>query len=197
MKKKAVTLISVIFILFVSINAYPSEMPSNQLTLSKSSSFSVSKLNEEFSLMKNYEIATIKTPFFDFEKTTSELAQVRRRTKKFSNPEAIRQEIKIQKKKKATSLIVSVGFLGLGSALIYVFATYEEAERTAQQEEVEAPVGSQQNTSVARRMSLIGGVISGVVSVVLFFDAIKRGKTIRSYEKELKKFAEEQNKITR
>ena len=197
MKKKAVTLISVIFILFVAINAYPSEMPSNQLTLSKSNSISVSKLNEEFSLMKNYEIVTINTPFFDFEKTTSELAQARRRTKKFSDPESVRQAIKIQKKKKTASLIVSVGFLGLGSALIYAFATYEEAERTAQQEEVEAEVGSQQNTSVARRMSLIGGVISGVVCVVLFFDAVKRGKTIKSYEKELKKFAEEQNKITR
>jgi len=197
MKKKAVTLISVIFILFVSINAYPSEMPSNQLTLSKSSAFSVSKLNEEFSLMKNYEIATINTPFFDFEKTTSELAQARRRTKKFSDPESIRQEIKIQKKKKMSSLIASVGFLGLGSTLIYVFATYEEAERTDQQEEVEALVGSQQNTSVARRMSLFGGILSCVLSAVLVNDTIKRGKTIRSYEKELKKFAEEQNKITR
>lgn len=197
MKKRAATLISVIFILFVSINAYPSEVPSNQLTLSKSSAVSVSKLNEEFSLMKNYEIATINTPFFDFEKTTSELAQARRRGKKFSDPESIRQEIKIQKKKKTSSLIASIGFLGLGSTLIYVFATYEEAERVDQQEDVLAPVGSQQNTSVTRRVSLFGGILSCVLSAVLVNDAIKRGKTIRSYEKELKKFAEEQNKITR
>lgn len=197
MKKKAVTLMSVIFILFVSINAYPSEMPSNQFSLSKSSAFSVSKLNEEFSLMKNYEIATINTPFFDFEKTTSELAQARRRGKKFSNPEEIRQEIKVQKKKKTSSLIASVGFLGLGSALVYAFLTYEETTRVSQEGVTQRGGAEQENTSVLRRMSLFGGILSGVLSAVLLNDAIKRAKTIRSYEKELKKFAEEQNKITR
>lgn len=197
MKKRAATLISVIFILFVSINAYPSEVPSNQLTLSKSSAVSVSKLNEEFSLMKNYEIATINTPFFDFEKTTSELTQARRRGKKFSDPESIRQEIKIQKKKKTSSLIASVGFLGLGGTLIYVFATYEEGTRESQEGVTQWGGTEQQNTSVLRRMSLFTGILSCVLSAVLVNDAIKRGKTIRSYEKELKKFAEEQNKITK
>jgi len=199
MRKIAATFLTIFFILFLSINAYPSETPSNHFKLSKSSAFSISKLNEEFSLKKNYEIEVkkINAPFFDLEKTESELAQVRRGMKKFSDPESIRQEIKIQKKKKTTSLIVSGICLVGGGSLIYLFATYEEAERTGQQEEVDPGVGSQQNTSVLRRMSLFAGLISCVVGVVLVNDVLKRGKRIKAYEKELKKFAEEQNKKTR
>ena len=199
MRKIASTFLTIIFILFLSINAYPSETPSNHFKLSKSSAFSISKLNEEFSLKKNYEteVKKINTPFFDLEKTGSELAQVRRGMKKFSDPESIRQEIKIQKKKKTTSLIVSGICLVGGGSLIYLFATIKEGERTGQQEEVDPGVGSQQNTSVSRTISLFGGLISCAVGVVLVNDVFKRGKRIKAYEKELKKFAEEQNKKTR
>jgi len=199
MRKIAATFLSVIFILFVSINAYPSETPSNHFKLSKSSAFSISKLNEEFSLKKNYEkeVKKINTPFFDLEKTGSELAQVRKGIKKFSDPESIRQEIKIEKKKKTTSLIVSGICLVGGGGLIYLFATYKEAERVDQQEEVDPGVGGQQNPSGMRIMSLLGGLISFGISAMLINDVVKRGKRIKSYEKELKKFAEEQNKKTR
>lgn len=179
MKKIMAASLSMIVILFVSMTGYSSEIVQNNFRLSRSSSFSLAKAAEGFSLKESYKNAIEEIDFPSFETVALGVMQ--------TSTESIEEQIKQLKKKKTSSLVFAVGTAGIGAFLVYSFVTHKEKERETQE-----GTGETGMISGMRVIKLGGGLGCFAVTVALINDMNKKKKAIKELERELQALAQSQ-----
>ena len=154
-----------------------------------SNDFSLSKRNAAFSLAQNYEVAAPS-----LELNRAELRNALINSQDERKAESLRAEIQNLKKRRTTSLLVSVGLIGLGSFLLYEFINYEQGTRETQEGETQDVDEGRTNTSVGKGIRIAGFGASYLISIVLITDVGKKSKAIKQYRKELQELSEAQGR---
>jgi hypothetical protein len=102
----------------------------------------------------------------------------------------IREEIAQLKKKKNTSLALSIVCAVAGGAFMYGFFTYgeqiEHGRDPSQQDRTKDPIFSR------KRLYLLGAATAFAVSITLYFDVAKKRRAIKAREEELNRLREVQ-----
>ncbi len=187
MKKIVVSVTLFVFAYFISAYAYSGVEILANFDLSKSMP-SASQFSSEFSLKTNYqdEATGINVPFCDFNRYMAQAYSERP-----TDAESIKQEIQKLKKKRRGSIFGAAGLGILGGGLFYLFLTYKPSGESQEREREEASL------SGGKIFPLGGALICWAVTIALISDASKKGKAIKAYQEELKKFGEEQRKAGR
>ena len=154
-----------------------------------SNDFSLSKRNAGFSLAQNYEVVT---PSLELDRADLRNALINSQDER--KVESLRAEIQHLKKRRTTSLLVSVGLIGLGSYFLYEFINYEEGTRESQEGETQEVDLGRSNTSIGKGIRLAGFGASYVISIVLITDVAKKSKAIKQYKQELQELSEAQGR---
>ena len=168
MKKLSIALISLSFINFLVITAYPLDLVKKDVNLNQA--------GPEFSLKTSYESVINLNSAYTFEPSYSMLVPFQDGGGGGGN--------------KTMSIVGAVALAVLGGYLIYKGANYKEGTRTTQVGE-----GGTGKTSSGGALYYAGGLICLAVSVILVRGALKSNKAMLSYETELKNLSNAQKKL--
>lgn len=168
------------FVLFFTVTSYAG-LDSND--------FSLSKKDAGFSLSQTYDVSA---PSLELNRSDLRNALINSQDER--KAESLRAEIQHLKKRRTTSLLVSVGLVGLGSFFLYEFINFEESRRSSQEEETQTGEKGQANTSIGKGIRLAGFAASYVISIVLITDVAKKSKAIKQYRQELQALSEAQGR---
>ena len=147
------------------------------------------KKDAGFSLAQTYEVSTPS-----FELNRAELRDSLLNSQDERKVESLRAEIQHLKKRRMTSLLVSVGLVGLGSFFLYEFINFEQSERSSQEGGTQDVDEGRSNTSMGKGIRLAGFAASYVISIVLITDVAKKSKAIKQYRQELQALSEAQGR---
>ena len=176
MRKLSSVICLTTFVLFFTVTSYAGL---------DSYDFSLSKRNAGFSLAKTYEVVAPS-----LEVNRADLRNALIDTQDDKKAESLRTEIQNLKKRRTTSLLVSVGLIGLGSFFLYEFINFEPKERESQEGGTQRGEKGLANTSVGKGVRIAGFAASYVISIVLITDVAKKSKAIKQYRKELQALSE-------
>jgi len=168
------------FVLFFTVTSYAGL---------DSSDFSLSKKDAGFSLTQAYDVSA---PSLELNRTDLRNALINSQDER--KAESLRAEIQHLKKRRTTSLLVSIGLIGLGSFFVYEFINYEQGERETQEGGTQDVDEGRTNTSIGKGIRLAGFAASYVISIVLITDVAKKSKAIKQYRQELQALSEAQGR---
>jgi len=179
MRKLSSIICLVAFVLFFTVTSYAG-LDSND--------FSLSKKDAGFSLTQTYDVSA---PSLELNRSDLRNALINQDERK---AESLRAEIQHLKKRRTTSLLVSIGLIGLGSFFVYEFINYEQGERETQEGGTQDVDEGRTNTSIGKGIRLAGFAASYVISIVLITDVAKKSKAIKQYRQELQALSEAQGR---
>lgn len=139
----------------------------------KKASLFTEKAVGEFSLWKNYGKKVDVSALFADKPGQNTEAQI----------ESLKMQIKELKNKRLYSYLGIGGLVGLAAFFVYKFATHEPGERVTQ----EGATGTRGKTTGGKAFFIGGGLLCLGISVMLFNNTAKYGKTIKAYEAEIEK----------
>lgn len=180
MKKLSSIICLAAFVLFFTVTSYAGL---------DSHDFSLSKKSAGFSLDQTYEVSAPP-----LELNRADLRDALLNSQEERKAESLRAEIQHLKKRRTTSLLVSVGLIGLGSFFLYEFINFEQGERSTQEGGTQDVDQGRTNTSVGKGIRLAGFAASYVISIVLITDVAKKSKAIKQYRQELQALSEAQGR---
>ena len=180
MKKLSAIICLAAFVLFFTVTSYAG-LDSND--------FSLSKRDAGFSLTHTYEVATPS-----LELNRAELRNTLINSQDERKVESLRAEIQHLKKRRTTSLLVSIGLVGLGSFFLYEFINFEQGTRSTQEGGTQDVDEGRTNTSIGKGIRLAGFAASYVISIVLITDVAKKSRAIKQYRQELQALSEAQGR---
>jgi len=180
MKKLSAIICLAAFMLFFTVTSYAGL---------DTADFSLSQRNAGFSLAQTYEVVAPS-----LELNRAELRNALINSQDERRAESLKAEIQHLKKRRTTSLLVSIGLAGLGSFFLYEFINYVQPVRESQEGGTQDVEEGRSNTSMGKGIRLAGFAASYVVSIVLITDVAKKSKAIKQYKQELQELSRAQGR---